>query len=320
MDPRTAQVLAAVLLAAAEQVSSEKQRIFGADSGADLTLLALSMAFRGDDTGLHGDVFEWSLLSAVNQGDPAIGQLVRDALTMIGNPVESPRAVLVAADSGRLVEFSPALPQGAKIMTGKRGRPTLVGNALANATTKDWKVDVLLGAEERWVTASLKVNPKDVVRSCRASISTAHPVRIGITPVRRGAGLERDPESNAVIVRVPVDKTLMALTGGVIADVKECFAKHLEPPKTPVMRDQSGIDVQLYRWRDHTVREVVTTLQEFAEDRFSLTVSDPMPTHSDATDLTGALIALDPLRREPSRLRDESDRPVDQLLHFEPLD
>jgi hypothetical protein len=112
----------------------------------------------------------------------------------------------------------------------------------------------------------------------------------------------------------------MALTGGVIADVKECFAKHLEPPKTPVMRDQSGIDVQLYRWRDHTVREVVTTLQEFAEDRYSLTVSDPMPTHSDATDLTGALIALDPLRREPSRLRHEWDRPVHQLLHFEPLD
>ena len=70
LDPRTAQVLAAVLLASAEQVSKEKLATFGVTDAADLTMLALAMAFRGDDTGLLGDVFEWAVLGGINSGDP----------------------------------------------------------------------------------------------------------------------------------------------------------------------------------------------------------------------------------------------------------
>jgi hypothetical protein len=107
LDPRTAAVLSAVLLAAAEQVNADKLNIFKVDSPLDLELLALAMAYRDDDTGLMGDVFEWSVLLGVNGADEQIAQMVTDALQLAGVKVEKPQAVLVAAEKGRLVGYSP---------------------------------------------------------------------------------------------------------------------------------------------------------------------------------------------------------------------
>jgi hypothetical protein len=327
LDPRTAQVLAAVLIAAAEQVNGEKLAQFHVSERAELPLLSLAMAFRGDDNGLMGDVFEWCMLSAINLGDSDITQLTSDALRLVGEPISNPQAILVAAEKGRLVEFSPSVPAGAKIMSGRRGRPRLVANALADATTTDWKADVLLGADERWVPASLKVNPTKVLDSVRTSASTRHPLRIGIAPdLPSRAGLTRDPQSGAVIMRVPVDSVLMALTRGVIFDVKEAFARHLSLPQTPLARDISGIGEQLHRWREKSVREVVTTLYEIAEDRYAIDLSEPMLTETTASNATDALIALDPIvpvtmpGRFGSAALAQDRRVADELRTFNPID
>jgi len=50
------------------------------------------MAFRGDDTGLSGDVFEWALLLAVNNDDPGVTNLIADALGLAGESVDRPQA------------------------------------------------------------------------------------------------------------------------------------------------------------------------------------------------------------------------------------
>lgn len=125
LAPDVALVLIAVLLAAAEQVNGDKLAQFGVTSKEDLTLLALAMAFRGDDTGLVGDVFEWSLLLALNNGDPGIAQLVSDALLLANVPVDQPQRILVAAEPGRLVTFSPQLPSDATLASSPPRPPTL---------------------------------------------------------------------------------------------------------------------------------------------------------------------------------------------------
>lgn len=194
MSPGTAAVLKAVLLAAAEQVSQEKLSAFKVSSVLDLDLLSLAMAFRSDDTGLVGDVFEWSVLLAINTGDGEVTQMIADALHMSGLAVDRPQAVLVAAENGRLIEYSPELPATATLATGKRGRPPRVDKLLEGATTGTWKADLLLGEGDRWVTASLKSNPFILPRSLADASGTAHAPRIGVTATRAtAAGVVRDP-------------------------------------------------------------------------------------------------------------------------------
>lgn len=119
LDPRTASVLGAVLLATAEQVSASKLATFGVSSALDLPTLGLAMAFRDDDSGLVGDVFECSVLLAANGADEQIAQMLSDALTLSGVQLAArPQAVLVAAERGRLVQYSPDLPRGAALATG----------------------------------------------------------------------------------------------------------------------------------------------------------------------------------------------------------
>ena len=251
--------------------------------------------------------------------------MAADALTLVGYKTDNPQAILAAAEKGRLVEFSPSVPEGAKIMSGRRGRPRLVQNALAGANTRNWKADILLGAEDRWVTASLKSNPKDVVSSVRAAAAGPHPVRIGITPVSPTlAGISRDPVCGAVLMRVPVDAMLMSLTRGVILDVKETFARHLSLPNNELARDFSGIGAQLHRWRESTVRQAVLTLREAAGGRYAVEVSAAAETISSADDLTDALISLDPLFQGRARpaIFDQygHERRASELLDFKPID
>jgi len=203
-DVRTASALRAVLLAAAEQVSSRKMAAVNVQSRLDMTLLALAMAFRGDDTGLAGDVFEWSVLTAINSGDSEVTGLVSDALRLVGHPNQNPQAVLVAAESGRLVNYSPSLPAAATLATGNRGRQPLISNILRDATTTSWKADLLLGSEDRWVAASLKTNPKDLRPSLgHATATTRYAPRIAITASQpHQSGLIRDRETGAVVITV----------------------------------------------------------------------------------------------------------------------
>jgi hypothetical protein len=299
MAPELALVLAAVLLAAAEQVSEKKLDAFKVQSREDLTIFQLAMAFRGDDTGLSGDVFEWSLLLAVNAGDPGVAQLMTDALSLCGVPVDQPQAVLVAAEAGRLVSFSPDLPLGAALATGRRGRPPHVANLLRTANTRTWKADLLLGTGDRWVSASLKSNPGHLRTSLRLAADTPHAPRIGITTSRQ-PGLTRDPETNAVLVHVPVHGYAMALSKLVLRDVVDAFSRHLSLPGAPLREDATGIGRQLHRWQDLKVSDAATTLLVW-----SRTVSldplyreAPMTTGASDPEAAGALIAVNPLVSE----------------------
>lgn len=265
LAPDAALVLIAVLLAAAEQVNGDKLASFGVSSREDLTLLQLAMAFRGDDTGLVGDVFEWSLLLALNAGDAGIAQLVTDALLLANVPVDQPQAILVAAEPGRLVTFSPQLPSDAALATGRRGRPPYVANLLASADTRTWKADLLLGSGQIWVGASLKSNPFDLRESLRLAAHTPHPPRIGIT-ASHDPGVVRDRETGAVVVNVPVYGRAMALSKMVLDDVMAAFSRHLTVSATPLQQDVTGIGWQLHRWRHRTVRYVTDILFDWVRE------------------------------------------------------
>lgn len=328
MAPELALVLAAVLLAAAEQVSRKKLAQFRVSSPEDLSIFQLAMAFRGDDTGLVGDVFEWSLLLALNGGDPGVTQLVIDALLLSNLPVDQPQAVLVAAESGRLVTFSPELPPRATLVTGRRGRPPHVANLLDSADPRSWKADLLLGSGEKWVTASLKSNPRDLKRSLRVAADTPHAPRIGIT-ASHNPGLTRDPETGAVLVHVPVHGPAMALSKVVLADVREAFSRDLSLPTTPLQQDVTSIGRQLDRWQDHTVRDVANMLLQWGGSRGRPSWNplfrwSPMETGASVPDARGALIAVNTLVDE-DRWGDRDKSPVHAIIArkfgaFDPID
>lgn len=303
MAPELALVLAAVLLAAAEQVSERKLAAFGAVSRKDLTIFQLAMAFRGDDAGLAGDVFEWSLLLALNSGDPSIAQLVTDALRLSNVTVEQPQAVLVAAEPGRLVAFSPELPPHATLATGRRGRPPHVANLLNTNDTRTWKADLLVGSGERWVTASLKSNPRDLRRSLRIAADTPHAPRIGITASRE-PGLTRDPDTGTVLIHIPVHGNAMALSKLVLADVHKAFSRHLNLPSAPLQQDVTSIGRQLDRWQNRTVDEVATMLLQRSGQESGLDplfAWSPMTTGASVPDAGGALIAVNTLVQQDGR-------------------
>lgn len=295
--PELALVLAAVLLAAAEQVSFDKLELFGVRQRQDLPIQSLAMAFRGDDTGLTGDVFEWALLLAVNSGDPAITGLVTDALSLARLSVDQPQAVLVAAEPGRLVAFSPEVPERATLATGRRGRPPHVANLLRDADTSTWKADLLLGSGDRWVSASLKSNPIALTRSLRAAAATPHPPRIGITAGHVPA-IVREPVTGAVLIHVPVNSQTLALAKLVLTDVREAFARHLSVPDSPMRQDVTGVGLQLYRWRAHTVGYAVAVLLDYAGDLPGVTMSAPASTGASVTDAHGALVVVDTILTE----------------------
>lgn len=322
LDPRTAAVLAGVLLAAAEQVNREKLTLFGADSPLDLAMLALAMSFRPDDTGLMGDFFEWSVLVAVNRGDSEILQMVVDALALVGLPLDRPQAVLVAAEPGRLVSYSPELPSTATLSTGRRGRPPRIDNILERGSTDTWKADLLLGSGERWVSASLKSNPRTLAPSLRAAAATPYPPRIGITASREdAAGVVRDAATGVVLVKLPVDSRFLALSKAVLRDVREAFARHLSLPAAPLHEDISGIGLQLHRWRHKSVRSAVDILLGAAGAR-RVAVGAIRDAGTSAPDAKGALIAANPLTEAsfgPTIGRfDESG--ARRMTIFEPID
>lgn len=324
LAPELALVLAAVLLAAAEQVSQDKLELFGVRHREDLPIQSLAMAFRGDDTGLTGDVFEWALLLAVNSGDPAVTGLVTDALSLARVQVDQPQAVLVAAEPGRLVAFSPDVPERATLATGRRGRPPHVANLLREADTRTWKADLLLGSGDRWVSASLKSNPIALTRSIRAAATTPHPPRIGITAGHAPA-IVREPETGAVLVHVPVNGQTMALAKVVLMDVREAFARHLSVPDSPMRHDVTGIGVQLHRWRAQPVGYVVEVLLDYAADLPAVMMSEPASTGASVADAHGALVVVNTILAEehwryapslgtlPSTIRRE-------YANFQPID
>lgn len=297
MPPATAAVLKAVLLAAAEQVSAEKLAAFQVRTALDLPLLSLAMAFRPDDNGLVGDVFEWSVLLAVNSGESEVTQMIVDALTMSGLKVERPRAVLVAAEPGRLIQYSPELPNSATLATGRRGRPPRIDRLLEGATTRTWKADLLLGEGDRWVSASLKSNPHAVVASLTNVDGGNHSPRIGVTAVAStSAGVVRDPQSGGVIVKVPVDGTYYTLARVVLAEVRDAFARHLSVPGTPLQQGAMGVSGQLWNWRARTLAEIISTLDEIA-GTLDIPVTEPHESGTSADHATSSLIAVDTLSR-----------------------
>lgn len=320
LDPRTAALLAAVLLAACEQVSKEKCAAFKVKSATELSILGLAMAFRDDDTGLVGDVFEWSLLLGANGADALIAQMLSDALVLLDVRIDRPQAVLVAAERGRLVQYSPDLPAKAALATGRRGRPPHVAKLLTSMDTHTWKADLLIGAEDRWVATSLKSNPIHLAKSLSDAASTQHPPRIGVTATeRRAAGVMRDPESGAVIVKVPVDGRYLALSKVVLLDVSKAFTRHLAVPGTPLQQDASGIGRQLHRWRDRPVHEVVKILLEVAGDA-ALQVGDVHDTGASVDDARAALVAANPLDDVGLLGAPLISFPISRMVDFDPID
>lgn len=105
--------LKAILLAAGEQVSREKLSHFNVLSVEQMTLLSLAMAFRDDDSGIYGDIFEWSVLLGVNNGDGVVSQMIRDGLVLADVEASGDlRAVLVAAEGGKRCPILPSFPNG----------------------------------------------------------------------------------------------------------------------------------------------------------------------------------------------------------------
>lgn len=307
-----AAALSAVLLAATEQVSGEKLRTFGVSSRVDLPLLGLAMAFNSSDNGLVGDVFEWSLLLAINRGDSGITNLLSDALALSGVRVHAPQAILVAAEGGRLMEYSPQLSPDATLATGRRGRPPKVTNLLSGATTTTWKADLLVGEGDRWVPASLKSSPATLLPSMNIAAATRYPPRIGITAVNaHSSGVVRDSESGVVVVKVPVQSFTMQMASQVLSEVQVAFERHLSLPSTPLRRGQLGVDVYLHARRQWHVGDVLEQLMTAAADELQFfSVGEVMSTGvSSEVEAHASMVSIDaitegtlPQRREfPSR-------------------
>jgi hypothetical protein len=304
----TAAVLRAILIACAEQVSAENLRLFNLTSPLDLPLKGLAMMFRDDDSGLVGDAFEWSVLTAINAGDPEISRLAEQALALFNLNVLRPQAVLVAAESGRLVSYSPDLPADATLVTGRVGRPPLLAKLLSEATPKNWKADLVLGGGgTRWVLASVKSNPRDLRPSLKAASTLPHPPKIGITPTAGRGEVTVDNRLDAVIMRIPVDAHLMELSKVVLAAVRDAFGRHLNlTGGSPLHHSHTKIAAQLYEWRKLNLRIVLDLLLEATHsrgraDKVQLLTGEPLEAGADAPATGAALVAVNALRPRQGR-------------------
>lgn len=302
--------LAAVLLAAAEQVSQSKLQTFKVESKNELTLHALAMAFQGSDSGISGDVFEWAVLLGLNTGEPEMTQVIQDGLRLLGERVERPVAILTAAEAGRLQCFSPALPAGASLATGRPGRPPLIERILANSTSREWKSDLVIGEGTKWVSATLKSNARDMSKALQAAQNTPYPPRLGIC-LGRTTDYTRDAVTGVPVVRIGHNGYAASLTREVLLDVIQAFRSHLSVSSSLSQRDTSGIGLQLERWKNETVQYAVDTLYEVAGRRDHFRLTPVLPTGAFAEDAAGALIAMNTLR--PGRFRTElSVLPLDR--------
>lgn len=294
-----AAVLAAVIRAVADQVSSASLSSFGGYTNAyDLTLHQLAMSYRPGDTGVLGDTFEYAVMAAINARDPQVMDLLRSTLTLLGERGEIIGAATAAAENGRAQVAVPTLPQGARLLTGRRGRPPSVQRLLTQANTRDWKSDIFVCTDRGVVGATIKSNPAHMGRHLRQCRDLPYPPRFGIVPARvSAAGIVFDPTTGIPVVRLPIDVPFFALLSSTLSEVQAAFARRLDPP--PPLHDPSGIGLVMHQWKGRTVSEFVDRLDEEALNSADLFVQTA-PTQ--VKDLTGwetfgggALVVADPL-------------------------
>jgi hypothetical protein len=209
-----------------------------------------------------GDVFEYAVLAAINEGDPQVLTMLCDALAIIKEPGEILGAVTAAAENGRTATVT--LPPGCTVRTGRPGRPPDAVRLLALATTKDWKNDIFLVTSRGVVGATIKSNSGDMRKHLFKCRHLPHPPRLGIVPVTPSyGGIVRDDRTGTPIVRLPTDVPLIALLHSALTSIQAALASRLEVPGT-ALSDPQGIRRQLNRWKNLPVVEVIEILDDAA--------------------------------------------------------
>ncbi len=106
-------------------------------------------------------------------------------------------------------------------------------------------------------------------------------------------------------------------------DVRAAFVRHLSLPEAP-LNDTSGIALQLHRWKNRTLREVLEVLLQFSVGHHvGVGVGPVLDTGASVDDTKGALIAADPLLSKSTLGFDPIHHlvpPVGRLLRFDPVD
>lgn len=142
----------------------------------NLTVGELAVLFR-EHAGSPGQGFELAMIDAINSGYGPVVDALQDALESINVPMSRPRAVAMGLE--KIVEPEPFIQrvsevlEGHRLVTGNRGRPAKVPNALRTLLSEGTRIthergdlavsDFLLydeddGGSGTAVTGSIKIN------------------------------------------------------------------------------------------------------------------------------------------------------------------
>jgi hypothetical protein len=241
---------------------------------AGVTLDHLSFVFREGD-GHVGICFEYAVHEGIATRNRFIYPIALEKFCNLRGDVES---ILFGAEkrgfAGLLESANDLLTDDARVLTGSPGPPLLLKKRLENIQRafRDpvaqkalppsiggiHKADLFLGTREnnRWVAATVKLNPYDVSR---------HPgLRVAIHPQGRGYDLCRE-EDGLIRIPLPYDFAFMEYFREAVDVVRALLRSR---PDQVIDSAARYVARKLHPLRQRPVREVVNYLREgFADQR-----------------------------------------------------
>ena len=237
---------------------------------------------RSPGDGDCGISFEYAVHDAIARGEASVLERVSDALTecKVKGDAQSILFGLEKTGAQLLIETAQeTLTDASVLMSGNRGKPALlkrhlrsVAAAFRSAKAREalpqsmsglWRADLFVGAseEDRWVGATVKINPKQ--------LQGDRGLRIGIVPETQGASdaVRKDDSKNLVICPVPYDEAFMETFYGGWQIVQTFLAAHARLPKPVAL--PSGAHRQVARYleerREYPVVDVIEALAPLAQ-------------------------------------------------------
>lgn len=238
---------------------------------------------RNPGDGDCGISFEYAIHDALVRGDAVVSERVHDALARCnvrGDALASILFGLEKTGTQNLIEtVSGLLTTDSRLMSGYRGQPVKLTRHLGSVAAAFrspraraglpqsisglWKADMFVGdtGPDRWVGASVKINPRD--------LEGARGLRIGIVPTQQGRsdGIRLDDRRNLVICPVPYDGSFMETFYRAWEVVTMFLAAHANVPKEVNLPGPAQRQVARYLAdrRQYSTLEVIEALTHLAQ-------------------------------------------------------
>lgn len=269
--------------------------------GYDKISLFMLAETRNPGDGDCGISFEYAVHDAIARGEASVLERVSDALTQckVKGDAKSILFGLEKTGAQLLIETAQeTLTDASVLMSGKRGKPALLKphlrsvaaafrstkarQALPQSISGLWRADLFVGAseEDRWVGATVKINPKQ--------LEGDRGLRIGIVPESQGRSdaIRKDESKNLVICPVPYDEAFMETFYGGWQIVQTFLAAHAKLPKPVAL--PYGAHRQVARYleerREFPVVDVIEALATLEQPHL-------LAGHEDVADVAPALRA-----------------------------